>query len=101
MLSRFSHLTYDSQLPFGVHRTGQAGDAADYGISGLAKLEALLKNLWRPTPTMPGPLLTFEGMNNTCSCAPPDTNGDVGPNHYVEPVNLSIKIFDKNGNTLA
>ena len=50
---------------------------------------------------MPGPLLTFEGHNNTCSCAPPDSDGDVGPNHYVEAVNESIKIFDKNGNTLS
>ncbi|MGC1322848.1 MAG: hypothetical protein WA849_11750 [Candidatus Udaeobacter sp.] len=24
-------------------------------------LQKLLKGLWRPTPTMPGPLLTFEG----------------------------------------
>ena len=50
---------------------------------------------------MPGPLLTFEGHNNTCSSMPPDSDGDVGPNHYVEAVNESIKIFDKNGNTLS
>src|SRR5437899_2710282 len=50
---------------------------------------------------MPGPLLTFEGHNNTCGCFPPDSDGDVGPNHYVEAVNESIKIFDKNGNTLS
>ena len=50
---------------------------------------------------MPGPLLTFEGLGNTCSCAPPDTNGDVGPNHYIEPINETFKIYDKNGNTLS
>ena len=33
-------------------------------------------------------------------CLPPDTDGDVGPNHYVQSVNSSIKIFDKNGNPL-
>ena len=38
---------------------------------------------------------------NTCGCAPPDSDGDVGPNHYVEAINESIKIFDKNGNTLS
>jgi hypothetical protein len=32
---------------------------------------------------------------------PPDPNGDVGPNHYVETVNTSIGIFDKSGNRLA
>ena len=81
--------------------TEQTSAPSGYGTSGLAYVQSLLKNIWRPTPTIPGPLLTFEGMNNTCGCAPPDTNGDVGPNHYVEPVNESIKIFDKNGNTLA
>src|SRR5437773_4472801 len=50
---------------------------------------------------MPGPLLTFEGHNNTCGCFPPDSDGDVGPNHYVEAINESIKIFDKTGNTLS
>jgi Kelch motif len=71
------------------------------GTSGLPHVQSLLKNIWQPTPTMPGPLLTFEGHNNTCSCAPPDSDGDVGPNHYVEAVNESIKIFDKNGATLS
>jgi hypothetical protein len=50
-------------------------------------LKKLLKNIFRPTPTMPGPLLTFDGINSTesaCGCLPPDTQGDVGPNHYVE-----------------
>ena len=53
---------------------------------------------------MPPPLLTFDGINSAqslCGCFPPDTNGDVGPNHYVETTNVAIKIFDKNGNTLA
>jgi len=64
----------------------------------------LLKTIWRPAPTMPSPLLTFEGVAETqsgCSCEPPDTDGDVGPNHYVEAINSSFKVFDKSGNTLA
>src|SRR6478735_10687123 len=64
-------------------------------------VQSLLKSIWRPTPTMPGPLLTFEGQGNTCGCQPSDSDGDVGPSHYVEAVNESIKIFDKNGNTLS
>jgi hypothetical protein len=49
---------------------------------------------------MPTPILTFEGIgqaNSFCSCLPPDTNGDVGPNHYVQTVNLAFEIWDKNG----
>ena len=52
---------------------------------------------------MPTPIATFAGMNSTqsgCGCLPPDTQGDVGPNHYIQSVNSSIKIFDKTGNTL-
>ncbi len=81
--------------------TGQTSAPSGYGISGLKYVQALLKNLWRPAPTMPGPLLTFEGIGDLCGCQPSDSEGDVGPNHYVEAINESFKIFDKNGNTLA
>ena len=52
---------------------------------------------------MPGPLLTFEGgaAAQFCACAPPDSDGDVGPNHYVEAINQAFAIFDKSGNMLA
>jgi hypothetical protein len=49
---------------------------------------------------MPTPILTFAGVNSAasmCACYPPDTNGDVGPNHYVQTVNTSFAIWDKNG----
>ncbi|GIV58689.1 MAG: hypothetical protein KatS3mg042_1602 [Rhodothermaceae bacterium] len=32
---------------------------------------------------------------------PPDTQGDVGPNHYVQHVNLAAEIFDKSGTSLT
>jgi uncharacterized repeat protein (TIGR01451 family) len=32
---------------------------------------------------------------------PPDANGAVGLNHYIQIVNFSFEIFDKNGNRLA
>src|SRR5205823_13183995 len=43
------------------HGREQAGAPSSYGTSGLAYVQQLLKNLWRPAPTMPPPLLTFEG----------------------------------------
>jgi hypothetical protein len=49
---------------------------------------------------MPAPIRNFAGLNNRNGVYPPDTNGDVGPNHYVQWVNLSIQMFDKNGNTV-
>ena len=38
----------------------------------------------------------FSGFN--MQAAPPDTNGAVGPDHYVQWVNLSYVVFDKQGN---
>jgi hypothetical protein len=66
-------------------------------------LQKLMNGLWRPTPTMPGPLLTFEGgaAAQFCACAPPDSDGDVGPNHYVEAINEAFAVFNKNGTMLA
>src|SRR5436190_9769746 len=93
-----------TRYPHGTGETGATGAPAGYGTSGLAYVERLLKNLWRPAPTMPPPLLTFEGVSEPqsfCGCAPPDSDGDVGPNQYVEAINVSFKVFDKNGNTLA
>jgi hypothetical protein len=52
---------------------------------------------------MPTPIRTFEGVNfgtGSCNCAPPDTNGDVGPNHYVQIVNSDFQVFNKTGGSL-
>ncbi len=46
------------------------------------------------------PLLSFEGVNNVNGVLPPDTVGDIGPNHYVQAVNLAFAIFDRQGNKL-
>ncbi|MCP4359640.1 MAG: hypothetical protein GY796_16660 [Chloroflexi bacterium] len=46
---------------------------------------------------MPNPIANFPGLdfNTFGSGHPPDTNGDVGPNHYIQTVNTSIGIYDK------
>ena len=49
--------------------------------------------------TMPSPS-TFEGVNNVDNVLPPDTNGDIGPNDYVQWVNLHFEIFDRTGASL-
>jgi len=68
------------------------------------QFQALIKKIWRPTPTMPGPLLTFDGVTaaqSGCGCFPPDSDGDVGPNHYINAVNSVFRVFDKSGNPLS
>ena len=61
------------------------------------------------SPLAPATLLNFGGVGNgfsgpqgtfTVASAPPDTNGDVGPNHYVEIVNTDFAIFNKSGTAL-
>jgi PKD repeat protein len=42
----------------------------------------------------------INGLTNTSGVAPPDTDGDVSPNHYMQMVNLSFRIWDKNGNSV-
>src|SRR6266516_4671253 len=72
------------------------------GYSGDAALQAL-----SPAVAIPSPLATFEGLSNQDNLNifgfrvnPPDPNGEVGPNHYVEIINLVFAVYDKNGNKL-
>ena len=50
----------------------------------------------------PTPSTSFDGLDYKGSLAgfPPDTNGDVGPNHYIQTVNTSIGIYSKTGTQL-
>jgi len=57
--------------------------------------------------TIPAPLRTFEALSNQDNfdifgfrVNPPDPVGDVGPNHYVEMINLVFAVYDKQGNRL-
>jgi hypothetical protein len=51
--------------------------------------------------SMPGTIRNFEGVNNVNNVFPPDAEGDVGPNHYVQWVNVSLAVWDKSGKLLA
>ena len=46
---------------------------------------------------IPSPDQSFDGFSNTCNCSPPDSDGDVGPNHYVVMVNLHLAVYSKTG----
>src|SRR4051794_14812475 len=54
-------------------------------------------------PNMPAPSLSFDGIpfpSVGCSCAPPDTNGEVGPTQYVQIVNEGFQVYSKSGASL-
>jgi hypothetical protein len=47
------------------------------------------------------PSVSFDGVAQRNGSLPPDVNGDVGPNHYVQWINLSLAVFDKTGHVIA
>jgi hypothetical protein len=57
----------------------------------------------------PTPMANFEGQGSVdsggsaagCICAPPDTNGAVGPTQYVQMVNSVFSVYDKAGTRLS
>ncbi len=53
-----------------------------------------------PLIAAPPALFNFEGVNNVDAVMPPDTNGDIGPNHYVQWVNTTFAVYDRAGNVL-
>ncbi len=48
-------------------------------------------------PNVIDPLVSFDGVNNRNGVLPPDPTGDIGPNHYVQAVNLSFAIYNRSG----
>lgn len=44
--------------------------------------------------SMPAPILNFEGVNNRFGGWPPDTQGDIGPSHYIQWINLHFAIWE-------
>ncbi|HEY3015998.1 MAG TPA: hypothetical protein VGJ41_12855 [Nocardioides sp.] len=81
---------------------GAGADRADGSHAPDAALQSSVS-----TASIPGTIANFEGLNNDDNFAafgfrvnPPDPIGDVGPNHYVEMVNLTFAVFSKSGTKL-
>src|SRR6059058_4428400 len=71
--------------------------------SGDAALQALTAAV-----AIPSPLANFEGLSNQDNLNifgfrvnPPDPNGEIGPNNYVEMINLVFAVYDRAGNLEA
>lgn len=79
---------------FPEQSTGKQGEVKD----GAAQ-KSLLKA--RSLRNEPATGVSFDGVGNVFGSVPPDTNGDVGPEHYVQTVNVAMGVFDKEGNVLV
>lgn len=56
------------------------------------------------SPSIPAPSSSFEGLSSDDNVPilggrvlPPDSDGDVGPNHYVEMINSAWRVYNKAG----
>jgi len=72
------------------------------GLKSPEEPDPVLQQTTTSTPAMlsPGTSLNFDGLGQgvfgfQVSVAPPDTNGAVGLTQYVQSVNLSFAVFDK------
>ena len=81
---------------------------ADTGYTGDGALQTAKPSAGaQEAPMIPGTIANFEGLSNQDNfniyggrVNPPDPVGDVGPNHYVEMINLVFAVYDKQGNLL-
>ena len=86
-----------------IREEGAPEAAADSGFSGDSMVQSTIPSV----AALSGPMANFEGLSNQDNANifgfrvnPPDPVGDVGPNHYVEMVNLVFAVYDKSGNLL-
>ena len=90
----------------------EVSEAAISKFQRTSNMESLRRDtavqLEAPTIDIPAPSLTFDGLgraeNITAgfgNISPPDTNGDVGPNHYVQQTNLLVRVWNKAGAPLT
>jgi hypothetical protein len=54
-----------------------------------------------PSVTLGVSVTGVQGVNSSCGCLPPDTNGAVGTTEVVETVNTAMDVFNKSGTLLS
>jgi len=58
------------------------------------------EGLFSGPSAIPPTNVSFDGLIQSGGSTPPDTVGDVGPNHYVQMVNSRFQVFSKTGTSL-
>ena len=95
----------ESASPIGPLRARPAPGA---GIDQPIGLDPVLAPSAAIVGPVPGPFRSFDGISNSQQSPlfgtlklPPDTTGDIGPNHYVQAVNTSYAVYSRDGTLLA
>jgi len=71
------------------------------GRPGPDPLSILQRNHRSPVAEPLNGIVNFDGVDNIDGVAPPDTQGDVSPNHYMQCVNNHTAIYDRDGNVVV
>ncbi len=58
------------------------------------------KGIFNQDKGLPPTGVSFDGMIQIGGSTPPDPNGDVGPNHFVQTINSRLQVWDKMGNSV-
>ncbi|HKN51357.1 MAG TPA: hypothetical protein VJX66_02585, partial [Amycolatopsis sp.] len=77
---------------------------ADTGHRADGALQASVNRVQDPLERISPPRINFEGIANSANprlVSPPDPDGEVGPNHYVQLVNVEYAVYTKTGVRLA
>jgi len=88
-------------VPNKIIRTADPNAPTESGRTKIARDAAIQASA--PAPSIPGTIANFEGQSIEDTIAvgqgflPPDTVGDVGPNHYVQAVNVTWRVYNKAG----
>ena len=87
------------------HYNPNAKPSADQALSSKRSLTNAKGQPIAQPQALPTPSVNFEGMSQADTKAadsnqgflPPDTNGAVGPNHYIQNVNVCFRVWNKSG----
>jgi hypothetical protein len=83
-----------------AERRERGAHVADKGHGGDGALQGAARHAQDPLEQISPPRTNFEGVANTANpilISPPDPDGDVGPNHYVQVVNVQYSVYTKTG----
>lgn len=90
--------------PFNAKTIKNLVPGAGAGKSNFPFIDEALSSAPTVPTVLPTPGISFDGLSSQdnvnvfgATFAPPDTVGDVGPNHYVQMVNTLVRIFNKDG----
>jgi hypothetical protein len=94
----------EHEEPFGPPDNDEHGSEAKSNETTTLPAKVSPNTIASAATGAPAPDSSFDGLDfaNWGAGHPPDPNGDVGPNYYIQTVNTSIGIYDKsNGNRVA